>query len=134
MVSTIGFVEAFMEIYNTSAAFLIILLLVHTILIMQKVDRDLLKAKLFLNDKVMQHTWLYISIAGASYSLNTLIRFLVSFTNMADVLNSYYLVDITQLIFLIAFLLTVYNWYTFIDAFRKSQANCGTIKAGNKTC
>jgi len=123
MVSTIKFVEMFMEIYNTSAAFLIIFLLVHTIFVMHKVDRDLLKAKLFLNDKVMQHTWLYISIAGASYSLNTLIRFLVSFTAMGDVLKSYYIVDLTQLIFLIAFLLTVYNWYTFIDAFRKSQAN-----------
>ncbi len=119
----IEFIETFMEIYNACAAFLIIFLIGHTIFVMQKVDRDLLKARLFLDDAVTQRTWIYISIAGASYSVNIFIKFIVSFTTIGGLLETYYIVDFTQLIFLIAFFLTVYNWYIFINTFRKSKIN-----------
>ncbi len=119
----IEFIETFMEIYNACAAFLIIFLIGHTIFVMHNLDRDLLKARLFLDDAVMQRTWIYISIAGASYSMNIFVKFIVSFTTMGELLGSYYIVDITQLIFLIAFFLTVYNWYLFINTFRKSKAD-----------
>jgi hypothetical protein len=123
LVPTIEFIETFMEIYNASAAFLIIFLIGHTVSVMHKLDRDLLKARLFLDDAVMQRTWIYISIAGASYSMNIFIKFMVNFTTMGEVLKPYYIVDFTQLIFLVAFFLTVYNWYMFLDTFRKPNTN-----------
>ncbi len=84
---------------------------------MRSVDKDLLKARLFLNDTVLQRTWLYISISGAGFALNTMIKFAVNFTPTGKVLGDYYLVELTQLIFLLAFIIAVYSWYIFIGSF-----------------
>ncbi len=114
---TTGFIETFIEIYNAGAAFIIIFLIGQILFMMRKVDKDLLKARLFLNESVMQRTWMYISIAGASFALNTLIKFVVRFTYASDKLSDYYLVELTQVIFLISFILAVHNWYVFIGSF-----------------
>lgn len=113
----IGYLEIFMEIYNAGAAFILIFLIGQIIFMMRKVDRDLLKARLFLNDEVLQRTWIYISIAGASFALNTVIKFVLRFTANGELFDTYYLVELTQLIFLIAFILAVHNWYRFIASF-----------------
>lgn len=112
-----GFVETFMDMYNLSAAFVIILLIGQIIFMMHRVDKDLFKARLFLNDAVLQRTWVYISISGAAFALNTLIKFVVRFTTNGEILNVYYLVELTQLIFLVAFIFAVHNWYMFIGSF-----------------
>lgn len=118
---TMNFIETFIEIYNAGAAFIIIFLIGQIIFMMRKVDKDLLKARLFLNESIMQRTWIYISVAGASFALNTLIKFIVRFTTTGEVLSPFYLVEFTQLIFLIAFILAVYNWYIFIGSFVRSK-------------
>ncbi len=112
-----NFIETFIEIYNAGAAFIIIFLIGQILFMMRKVDKDLLKARLFLNQSVMQRTWTYISVAGAAFALNTLIKFIVRFTTTGEALNPFYLVEFTQLIFLVAFILAVYNWYLFIGSF-----------------
>jgi hypothetical protein len=84
---------------------------------MRKVDKDLLKARLFLNEEIMQRTWIYISVAGASFALNTLVKFVIRFTTSGDALETFYLVEFTQFIFLVSFILAVYNWYIFIGSF-----------------
>lgn len=114
---TMSFIETFIEIYNAGSAFIIIFLIGQILFMMRRADKDLMKAKLFLNDAVLQRTWLYLSIAGAAFALNTLIKFVVRFTTAGDVLNVYYMVELTQLIFLIAFILAVSNWYGFISSF-----------------
>ncbi len=111
------FIDTFMTIYNAGAAFILIFLIGQILFMMRKVDRDLLKARLFLNDFVMQRTWIYISVAGAAFALNTLIKFIIWFTISGDILKSYYMVNLTQIIFLIAFIMAVYNWYIFIGGF-----------------
>jgi hypothetical protein len=58
---------------------------------MRKVDRDLLKARLFLNEEVMQRTWIYISVAGAAFALNTLVKFVIRFTTSGDALETFYM-------------------------------------------
>lgn len=118
---TMNFIETFIEIYNAGAAFIIIFLIGQILFMMRKVDKDLLKARLFLNESIMQRTWIYISVAGASFALNTLIKFIVRFTTTGEVLSPFYLVEFTQLIFLIAFILAVYNWYIFIGSFVRSK-------------
>ncbi len=111
------FIDAFIEIYNAGAAFIIIFLIGQILLMMRKVDKDLLKARLFLNESVMQRTWIYISVAGASFALNTFIKFIERFTTMGTTLGPFHLVELTQLIFLVSFILAVYNWYIFIGSF-----------------
>ncbi len=115
------FIETFIEIYNAGAAFVIIFLIGQILFMMRKVDKDLLKARLFLNESIMQRTWIYISVAGAAFALNTLIKFIVRFTTPGEIFTTYSLVEFTQLIFLIAFILAVYNWYIFIGSFVKSK-------------
>jgi hypothetical protein len=116
---TNGLIDTFIEIYNAGAAFIIIFLIGQILFMMRKVDKDLLKARLFLNESVMERTWMYISIAGASFALNALIKFAVAFTHLGETLKGFYLVEFTQVIFLIAFIIAVYNWYIFIGSFRK---------------
>ncbi|MDP2754183.1 MAG: hypothetical protein Q8P40_07310 [Nitrospirota bacterium] len=106
-----------MEAYNAGASFIIIPLIGQIILMTHRIDRDLLRARLFLNEAVMQRTWTYISLAGASFALNTLIKFAISFTASGSILDAYYLVEVTQFIFLVSFILAVYNWYVFINSF-----------------
>ena len=120
-----GFTETFVEIYNAGAAFVIIFLIGQILFMMRKVDKDLLKARLFLNETVMQRTWIYISIAGAAFAINTLIKFVVRFAYAGEttsrVINEFYFVEFTQFIFLISFILAVYNWYIFIGSFVKNR-------------
>ena len=118
---TMNFIETFIEIYNAGAAFIIIFLIGQILFMMRKVDKDLLKARLFLNESVMQRTWTYISVAGASFALNTLIKFIERFTTNGENLSQFYFVEFTQLIFLVAFILAVYNWYIFIGSFVKNK-------------
>ena len=113
----ISFMDAFMEIYNAGAAFILIFLIGQILFMMRKVDRTLLKARVFLDDSVMQWTWIYISIAGASFALNTLVKFMIWFTRSGEILKGLYLAELTQIIFLVAFILAVYNWYVFIGRF-----------------
>ena len=114
---TMNFIDTFIEIYNAGAAFIIIFLIGQILFMMRKVDKDLLKARLFLNESIMQRTWIYISVAGAAFALNTLLKFVVRFTEKGEALSPYFLVEFTQLIFLVAFILAVYNWYIFIGSF-----------------
>ena len=118
---TMNFIETFIEIYNAGAAFIIIFLIGQILFMMRKVDKDLLKARLFLNESVMQRTWTYISVAGASFALNTLIKFIERFTTNGENLSQFYFIEFSQLIFLVAFILAVYNWYIFIGSFVKNK-------------
>ena len=112
-----NFIETFIEIYNAGAAFIIIFLIGQILFMMRKVDKDLLKARLFLNEQIMQRTWIYISVAGAAFALNTLVKFIIRFTTSGGALETFYLIELSQLIFLVSFILAVYNWYIFIGSF-----------------
>lgn len=116
-----SFIKIFMEIYNAGAAFIIIFLIGQIIFMMRRVDKDILKTRVFLNQVVLERTWIYISIAGASFALNALIKLAVSFTVIGSFIKSLYAIEITQIIFLISFILAVYNWYMFIGSFVKPK-------------
>ncbi|MCX9010507.1 MAG: hypothetical protein OIN66_05215 [Candidatus Methanoperedens sp.] len=113
---TIGFIEIFLGAFNAGLAFILLFLLGQILLIMRRVDKDLLKARLFLNDAIMQRTWVYISVSGAAFGLNSLIKLIARYADTWIDLNAYYLADITQLIFLISFIFAVYNWYVFVGS------------------
>ncbi|VVB93789.1 Uncharacterised protein [uncultured archaeon] len=113
----VSFFETFVEIYSAGAAFVLIFLIGQILFMMRKVDTDLLKARLFLNEAIMQKTWIYISTAGAAFALNAFVKFIIRFTTVGEVLHGFYLAELSQLIFLVAFILAVYNWYIFIGTF-----------------
>lgn len=112
------FIQTFFQVYTIGAAFILMFLIGQILFMMHKVDKDLLKAKLFLNERVMQKTWMYISIAGASFALNALVKFATQ-TAWGEVLSTYRLYELTQLVFLVAFIIAVYNWYVFVGSFVK---------------
>jgi len=116
MTFILDFIETFMVIYNAGAAFILIFMIGQILFMMRKVDKELLKARLFLNDSIHQETWIYISIAGASFALINVIKFITWFTSSGEILQIYHFVDLTQLVFLIAFILAVNNWYGFVGS------------------
>jgi hypothetical protein len=75
----------------------------------RKADRDFSNTDLFLDKAVLERTWIYISVAGAGFALNVLIKFMIWFRIAGDVLNTYYIVEMTQVFFLIAFIMAAYN-------------------------
>ncbi len=111
------FFKIFLEVYTAGAAFVLIFLIGQIIYMMHRVDKSLFKAKLFLNESIMQRTWTFISIAGAAFAVNTLIKFTVTITAWGKALENFYLFEITQFIFIISFIMAVYNWYVFIGSF-----------------
>lgn len=109
-----GFIGTFIEIYNALAAFVLIFFIGHIVLLSRKLDKPLLKARLYLTDQILQETWIYISIAGATFSLHEFINIVLKFTAYGNLVNDYYLAELTQMIFLISFILAIYNWHKFI--------------------
>lgn len=110
------FILLFLEICTAGAAFILIFLTGQILYMMHTVDKDMLKAKLFLNEAVMERTWMYISIAGAGFALNTFVKF-ISQTALGAILDTYHIYETTQLVFLVSFIMAVYNWYVFIGSF-----------------
>ncbi len=85
-----------------------------------------LKARLFLNDTVLHQVWTSISIAGAAFTLNTLLKLAGLYLPVKNIINEYYLLEMTQFIFVMAFVYAILNWYLFLASpGRKyfSQAN-----------
>ena len=116
-----NYIEVFIEIYNVIAALIIIFLIGQILFMMRKVDKDLFKARLFLNETVLHQTWMYISIAGASFALHSFIKLITIITQKGEILKMLYTIELTQVIFLISFVLAVYNWYVFVGSFSKSK-------------
>ena len=110
-----GFIGTFIEIYNALSAFVLIFYIGHIILLSRNLDKPLLKARLYLTDQIMHETWIFISIAGAAFSLHELINIALSFTAYGNLASDYYLPELTQMVFLISFILAIYNWYKFIS-------------------
>jgi len=111
------FFEIFMILYSAGAAFILIFMIARILLMMRRVDKELFRARLFLNDSILQQTWMYISIAGASFALNNVFKFIINFSSIGEILKMYHIADIAQLAFLVSFIFAVQNWHGFIGNF-----------------
>ena len=74
-----------------------------------KANKDFSNTDLFLDRTVLERTWIYISVAGAGFALNILIKFMIWFRIAGDVSYINYFAEMTQVVFLIAFIMAVYN-------------------------
>ena len=115
MIPDLKFFEAFVELFNINASLIIIILCVHVLLKTSKLDRGLLKARLFLNNNVLQKIWISISIAGAAFALNSLLKLVGVYLTIKDIIYNYHLVEFSQMIFLLSFIYAVFIWYQFIN-------------------
>ncbi len=123
--NTMYFIEAFVEIYNVEASVILIFFCGLAVLKLRKLNRNLLRARLFLNNAILEKTWTYISIGIAFLAFNALIKFVSRFSAIGDILNNYYIVELTQMIFLTTFSLAVYSCYLFINSIVKNNnTNC----------
>ncbi len=75
----------------------------------RKADKDFSNTDLFLDKAVLERTWIYISVAGAGFALNILIKFIIWFRKADDVFYSNYFAEMAQVVFLIAFIMAIYN-------------------------
>jgi hypothetical protein len=127
MITSFGmdFIGTFMVIYNAGAAFVLIFMIGQILIMMHKVDKELFRARLFLNNSIIHKTWVYISIAGASFAINNVFKFIINFTSEGYSLDAYHMADLAQLVFLISFILAVQNWYAFIGSFTAKKSTPG---------
>ncbi len=117
----VEYFDVFIVIYNAGVAFVLIFLIAQIIFMMQKIDKNVLKARIFLNDEILKKTWTFISIAGAAFAINSLVKIAIEFTTQGLPLKNLYIVQISQLVFLLSFILAVYNWYVFIGSFTNQK-------------
>ncbi|MBW6518258.1 MAG: hypothetical protein K0A89_07125 [ANME-2 cluster archaeon] len=87
------------------------------LILLRGVDKTVLRARIFLKEDILEKTWMFIAIAGASFALHSLTNFIDAMLEM----NTYYLNELTQIIFLIAFILAVYQWYVFLGSLDKKE-------------
>jgi hypothetical protein len=109
-------IQTFCEIYNIGAAFVIVFMIGQILIMLKNIDKSILKARLFLNSVILERTWMYISIAAASFAIHSITNFMENFYGY----TTYYLNEITQVLFLVSFVLAVYQWYSFLGSFEKS--------------
>ena len=119
---SLGFIETIMDIVIACASIIIIFLIISILFMMNKVDKRVIKAKLFISDNLLEKTWFFISIAGASFALNALIMFL-KFMGYGEIFNAFYVSEITQIVFFVTFILAIWKWYTFIGSFETPKTN-----------
>ena len=115
MVPELNFFVAFVELFNINASLMILILCAHVILTTNKLDRGFLKARLFLNTNVLQQMWISMSIAGAAFAINSLLKLVGVHLIIKEIIYNYYLVEFSQMIFLLSFIYAIFIWYQFIN-------------------
>ena len=103
-----GFIETFQAIFKVNAAVSIIFWCGMNVVRTYSLDKDMLKAKIFLNFDFIQKTWLSIAIAGLAIATNALVQ-LGWFNSMAGI------TELTYIVFLMAFIHAVYSWYVLVS-------------------
>ncbi|OGH05857.1 MAG: hypothetical protein A2W22_05385 [Candidatus Levybacteria bacterium RBG_16_35_11] len=112
-----SFTEAFLELFKINSATVILICCGYILFKIHKMDMVLIKTRLFLDQKIIHQSWVYISVAGISIALYLLIK-MVSATDIDDASFSYNIIQLIQIIFLIAFTLLVFSWYLFLSDYR----------------
>jgi hypothetical protein len=116
-------IETFVKIYNVEAAIPLILFCLLALVKIRKMDKDLLRARFFLNNIILHRTWIFILIGMIFLALNILIKFtefleglpVIEYPDTNDIS-----IELTQIASLTAFSLAAYNCYLFIGTQNQS--------------
>jgi len=123
---TANWIEAFVEIYTIEAAIPLIFFGLLVLLKIRKMDRDLLRARFFLNNVIMHRIWIFMLIGMTFLALNALVNFLGflgRYSVIEDTLSNFYIIELIQIIFLTAFSLAAYNCHLFISTQNQYSAH-----------
>lgn len=114
MVQVLELFKTFVDLFNINAAIVIFFLCAHIFFMMNKLDRSVLQARLFLNDSVLHQVGTSISIAGTAITFNALLELAELYLPIKNIIHEYYLVEMTQFIFAMAFVYAILNWHLFL--------------------
>ncbi len=103
-----GFIETFQEIFKVNAAVSIIFWCGMNVTRTCSLDKDMLRAKIFLNFDFIQKIWISISIAGLAIAVNALVQ-LGWFNGMTGI------TELTYIVFILAFIHAVYSWHVLVS-------------------
>ncbi len=112
-----SFTEAFLELFKINSSTVILICCGYILFKSHKMDTVLINTRLFLDKKIIHQSWIYISVAGISIALYLLIK-MVGATDIDDASVSYNIIQLIQIIFLMAFTLLVFSWYSFLSDYR----------------
>ncbi|MCK5660640.1 MAG: hypothetical protein KAH86_04710 [Methanosarcinales archaeon] len=118
MDSGLEWFELFIEIYNMGAALVMLFMISHILIMLRRVDKNLLKARVFLKEDILNDTWLYVSIACAAFALHSIVGILGVVAEIR--IPSIY--EVSEIIFIMAFIIMIYQWYGFIASLRVANA------------
>ncbi len=118
MDGVIEWFELFIEIYNMGAAIVMLFMISHVLIMLRRIDKNLLKARIFLREDVLNNTWLYVSIACASFALHSIVGILGVVAEIRIPL----VYELSEIIFIMSFILMIYQWYVFIASLRIENA------------
>lgn len=114
MVQVLEFFKTFVDLFNVNAAIVIFFLCGHIFLKMNKLDSSVFKARLFLNDAVLHEVLTSILIAGTAFTLKALLELAGLYLPIKNIIHEYYLLEMTQFIFVMAFVYAILNWNQFL--------------------
>ncbi|MDY6958046.1 MAG: hypothetical protein SVK08_02705 [Halobacteriota archaeon] len=117
-----NFITIFFEIYNIGAAFVIVILIGQILLMARRTDEKVLKARIFLSEKIIHDTWLFMSIAGAGLAVHVLSSFLKTLGIYESEFISGILFGISEVFFLSAFIVVLYQWFQLLEEAKGPKA------------
>jgi drug/metabolite transporter (DMT)-like permease len=104
-------VNNILTVYNAGIAMAILLLLGQITSMNKKIDKNILKARMFLDGEKINNILLYLALAGASLSIATLSSLINTLYNI----KTTQITLLAQITFLITFLLAVYTWHRLLS-------------------
>ncbi|HEY9247203.1 MAG TPA: hypothetical protein VIO11_10190 [Candidatus Methanoperedens sp.] len=78
------------------------------------VDKDLFKARVFLNNNFMLKNWMYIIFAGAFVAVRRIMEFLELLGIPVKKIGNFYLFDLIGFLVIFFLVLLAYRWYKLI--------------------
>ncbi len=78
-----------------------------------KMDKDVLKARVFLDKKFLAKNWIYVFLAGAALTVHQLIDFMTSSGYISGIWFRQ-LSELFEFITLLFFVVLTYEWYKII--------------------
>lgn len=100
------------NVINTLLVLIFLFIGLNILIKFNKIDYNLLKARLFLGKKVLRNMWIYSTIAGASFVVH---QILWALEELLHISTGVFL-HLTMTIFTLSFLFLTYEWYLLIIA------------------
>jgi len=83
-------------------------------LVWGEVDKAVLKARVFLNDRFLIKNWLYVFLAGAFFVAHMAVKLIVGTTHLLSEHNSQWLIRVMDIVVVLFLVVLAWEWYRLI--------------------